>query len=249
MHQEVVAFAKALKGRRDKMYLGYSFAEAEAREPGYRKVKSLQESFDKGLKDAGLDYVDLWRITCFEQSSQHDPETIEEVVKTLDWAKKSGRARFTGISSHDPPAHQIAHREVSQATRSHLHSLHGQDQGGRRRRRPLGRNEEERRGLVRNQAVRQQLDLQGHEQAGRSQRGGRQQDRLGWRSATSSATRQSPRRSPGLISEDQVDNVALAVAERRELDVEEKAMLDRAMDRAWANLPSHYQWLRNWEYV
>ncbi len=28
---------------------------------------------------------------------------IEEVVKALDWAKKSGRARFTGISSHDRP--------------------------------------------------------------------------------------------------------------------------------------------------
>jgi len=48
---------------------------------------------------------------------------------------------------------------------------------------------------------------------------------------------------------DQVDNVALAVKERRELDAAEKAELDRAMDRAWANLPYHYQWLKDWEYV
>ena len=54
---------------------------------------------------------------------------------------------------------------------------------------------------------------------------------------------------PGLITRNQVDNVALAVKERRELDVEEKAELDRAMDRAWANLPPQYQWLKNWEYV
>ena len=47
----------------------------------------------------------------------------------------------------------------------------------------------------------------------------------------------------------QVDNVALAVKERRELDKEEKAELDRAMDRAWANLPPQYQFLKNWEYV
>ena len=54
---------------------------------------------------------------------------------------------------------------------------------------------------------------------------------------------------PGLITLQQVDNAALAVAERRTLDVEEKAEFDRAVDRAWANLPSHYQWLKDWEYV
>ena len=54
---------------------------------------------------------------------------------------------------------------------------------------------------------------------------------------------------PGMIRPEQVDNVALAVKERRELDVDEKARLDRAMDDAWANLPYHYQWLKDWEYV
>jgi predicted aldo/keto reductase-like oxidoreductase len=54
---------------------------------------------------------------------------------------------------------------------------------------------------------------------------------------------------PGLISPQQVDNVALAVLERRELDVEEKAALNKAMDEAWAQLPPGYQWLKNWEYV
>ncbi|MGB4728904.1 MAG: hypothetical protein WBH86_15985, partial [Thermogutta sp.] len=54
---------------------------------------------------------------------------------------------------------------------------------------------------------------------------------------------------PGMITPEQVDNVALAVKERRELDLEEKALLDREMERAWANLPYHYQWLKDWEYV
>ena len=48
---------------------------------------------------------------------------------------------------------------------------------------------------------------------------------------------------------EQVDNVALAIMERRELDKQEKADLDRAMDRAWANLPGCYQWLKDWEIV
>ena len=54
---------------------------------------------------------------------------------------------------------------------------------------------------------------------------------------------------PGLISKQQVDNVALAVKERRKLDVAEMRQLNEAMDEAWANLPAGYQWLRNWEYV
>ena len=54
---------------------------------------------------------------------------------------------------------------------------------------------------------------------------------------------------PGLISPHQVDNMAKAVKERRELDVNEKAELDRATSEAWAKLPVDYQWLRDWEYV
>ena len=30
---------------------------------------------------------------------------------------------------------------------------------------------------------------------------------------------------------------------------EDPAILDRAMDRAWVNLPRNYQWLKDWEYV
>ncbi len=54
---------------------------------------------------------------------------------------------------------------------------------------------------------------------------------------------------PGLITPQQVDNVALAVKERRELDLKERAELEQAMERAWAQLPEHYQWLKDWETV
>ena len=43
--------------------------------------------------------------------------------------------------------------------------------------------------------------------------------------------------------------MALAVKERRTLDQDEQAELDRAMDRAWACLPARYEWLKQWEYV
>lgn len=54
---------------------------------------------------------------------------------------------------------------------------------------------------------------------------------------------------PGLISARQVDNVALAVKERRVLDLKEHAELKQAMAEAWSGLPPSYHWLRDWEYI
>jgi len=54
---------------------------------------------------------------------------------------------------------------------------------------------------------------------------------------------------PGLISTAQVDNMALAVRERRQLDTKETAQLQQANQRMWASLPESYQWLKKSQYV
>ena len=54
---------------------------------------------------------------------------------------------------------------------------------------------------------------------------------------------------PGIINRHQVDNIAKAVKERRELDVEERAELEKASQTMWARLPKSYRWLKDWEYV
>ena len=54
---------------------------------------------------------------------------------------------------------------------------------------------------------------------------------------------------PGLINIAQVDNMARAVRERRELDAKEAAQLREANQQMWAKLPENYQWLKQWEYV
>ena len=51
---------------------------------------------------------------------------------------------------------------------------------------------------------------------------------------------------PGIITPEQVDNVATAVLQRRALDVKEQAELDAATDRAFANLPYHYPRPDHW---
>jgi len=54
---------------------------------------------------------------------------------------------------------------------------------------------------------------------------------------------------PGMINTHQVDNVALAVKERRQLDLAELREVEKIMDEAWASLPPDYQWLKDWEWV
>jgi predicted aldo/keto reductase-like oxidoreductase len=54
---------------------------------------------------------------------------------------------------------------------------------------------------------------------------------------------------PGMINTHQVDNMARAVKEHRQLDVAEAKELEEAMDEAWAKLPASYHWLKDWEYV
>jgi len=55
---------------------------------------------DLGLRDAKLDYVDLWRISLPQQVAGgvnvDDVEPVEHgAVEALDKAKKQGKVRFT----------------------------------------------------------------------------------------------------------------------------------------------------------
>ena len=69
----------------------------------FRTTQALLGTLDKGLKEAKLDYVDLWRITMHEQSGMHTPAEVEQMMKALETARKQGKCRFTGFSSHDRP--------------------------------------------------------------------------------------------------------------------------------------------------
>ena len=246
--QEVIMYAKALKGRRDKMNLGYSWYQNEVRSGSWRSVEKLKESFNNGLKKAGLEYVDLWRITMHEQSSRHSNQEVEQMVEALNWAKKDGRARFTGISSHDRP-HIKWMIETFPETFDVIVTPYT----------AKTKVVEDKHGLW---AAMKKLDVgwfgikpyasgslfKGDGTPGTANY---EQDnelaRLAIRYILCNPAITAP--IPGMIRAEQVDNVALAVKERRDLDSQEKAELERAMDRAWANLPHQYRWLKDWEYV
>ena len=244
---EVVAYAKALKGRRDKMYLGYSWYEKESRNAAWRSAERLKQSFDEGLKAMGVDYVDLWRIVLHEGSGRHTKEEIDSAVQALEWAKKSGRARFTGVSSHDRPHIKVMIETFPQleviCTPYTAKTKVVEDESGLWAAikkadvgwfgiKPFASNS-----VFKGDSTPDNPNADADNRIAR----------LAIRYILCNPAITAP--IPGLIAPQQVDNVALAVKERRELDKEEKADLDRAMDRAWANLPPQYQFLRNWEYV
>jgi aryl-alcohol dehydrogenase-like predicted oxidoreductase len=235
---EVVRDAKALKGRRDKMYLALSHCGRETRNEQYRTAKKLMESLDEVLRDSGQEYTDLWRITCFEPGGRHSFNTACEMVKALETAKKQGKARFVGFSTHDRRWIKFMIEYFEQIdcicfpfttmskraqTDSAFEALKKEDVGA------FG---------IKPFAAGSLFT--------RDRKKNFERARLAIRYILHSNT-VIP--IPGLNSVEYVDNVAKAVMERRELDLKETAELDRANKQAWAKLPANYQWLKNWEHV
>lgn len=246
--EEIQMYSRALKGRRDKMYLGFSAYQNEVRRAEWRPVKRLQKSLDTWLKTCQLDHCDLWRITMLSTSSRHTEAEVEDCMKALDWAKSTGRARFTGISSHDRP-------HIKKMIEQYPHSLDVVVTPYTSMTKVI----EDQDGLW---AAMKKLDvgwfgIKPYSSGKLFHGSGLPGDpkwkedcktaRLALRYILCNPAITAP--IPGMIVPEQIDNCALAVKERRTLDRAEQLSLDRANDRAWANLTPEYEWLRDWQYV
>jgi L-glyceraldehyde 3-phosphate reductase len=74
---------------------GYGMWDGPYGDLGSRKY--LIASLDQSLRRMGLDYVDIF------YSHRYDPETpLEETMGALDYAVRSGRALYAGISNYQP---------------------------------------------------------------------------------------------------------------------------------------------------
>jgi predicted aldo/keto reductase-like oxidoreductase len=246
--EEILAYAKALEGRRDKMYFGYSWHIKESRFEEWRSAEKLIQGLDEGMKEAGLDYVDLWRISLLVDSSRHSESEVAEAAKALDIAKETGRARFIGFSSHDRPHLKEIIEKYHEQVEVILTPYTADSK--------LVTDES---GLW---ATLKKYDVGWFgikPFASNSLFRGDSSPDSPYAKQDNNLARQAIRYIlcnpaitapiPGLISVQQVDNVTLAVKERRELDTKEKVELEQAMKRAWATLPSNYQWLKDWKYV
>ncbi|MHC5073603.1 MAG: aldo/keto reductase [Planctomycetota bacterium] len=242
---EVEYCCRVLKGRRDKMYLALSHCEAEVRKPPYRTSQALLESLNGLLKSSGQDYTDIWRITCHQDGSKHTFNTSCEMVDALEKAKQQGKARFIGISSHDRRWLSMMVREFPQldvvlfpytsmtknAPRDSIFDTLKKHDIGAFGIKPYARGS-----IFKGNSQPDSPDFE-------------EDNRMARLALRSILTNPDIIPIPGLSHVEQVDNVALALKERRELDLTEQAALDKANSVAMANLPAEYTWLRDWEYV
>jgi len=245
--EEVLTYAEALRGRREAMYLGCSWYQEEMRNANFRTTKALLGTLDKALEQAKLEYVDLWRITMHEQSGQHTKGEVDEMMKALETARKQGKARFTGFSSHDRP-----HIKWMIETYPEVVDVIVTPYTAKSKVRPkdslFDTLKQYKVGCFGIKPFSSNSLFKGDSSPGNPN--AEEDDRLARMAiryilATDAIT--AP--IPGLISTAQVDNMVKAVKERRELDSTEAKELEKAMDEAWAKLPADYQWLKDWEYV
>jgi len=244
---EILAYSRALKGRRDRMFMTYSWFEREMRDERYRTAKALIAGLDEGLKEAGLDHADIWRVTCHEKGSQHTDGEVQELMQALDTARKQGKVRFTGLSSHDRPwlkklietypdqvqvvltpytadSAELPEDSIFQAAIKHKVGILGI--------KPFASNS-----LFRGDGSPTSPDAAEDDRRAR----------LAIRYILANPAMTAP--IPGLISVHQVANVAAAVKERRALKPKERAELKAATEEMWARLPADYEWLRDWKYA
>jgi aryl-alcohol dehydrogenase-like predicted oxidoreductase len=235
---EVIRDARALRGRRDKMYLALSHCGNEVRNEGYRTAKKLLAVLDGLLRESKQEYTDLWRITCYEPGGRHSFNTSCEIVEALEKAKKQGKARFVGFSSHDrrwikfmieyfPQIDVVCFPFTTMSKAAPKDSLFT----------ALKKCDVGAFGIKPFAAA--SLFTRNREEDNR-------RARLAIRYILHSNT-VIP--IPGMNSLREVDNVTKAVTERRQLDLKERAELENAGKQMWAQLPSHYHWLRDWQYV
>ena len=242
---EILTYAKALHRRRDKMYLSYSWYERESRFEDWRSADKLLQGFDQGLKESGLEYVDVWRISAAMQGENTDAD-VEAIIEAFDKAHAQGKARFLGISSHSRdwlkhviekyPQFGVVLTPYTAASKvkpedSLFDAVKKQDVGvfGIK---PFSSGS---------------LFKDGAGAGGVSTPGDDMLARLALRYVLCNDAITAP--IPGMISVHQVDNAVLAVKERRKLDMTETAHLDAAAKDMLAELPPDYHWLREWEWV
>ncbi|MCX5654842.1 MAG: aldo/keto reductase [Planctomycetota bacterium] len=235
---EVMRDSRALKGRRDKMYLALSHCGNEVRNENFRTAKKLLESLDGLLKDSGQEYTDLWRITCFEPGGRHTFDTCCEIADALEKAKKAGKIRHGGFSSHDrrwikfmveyfPQVEVVCFPFTTMSktapTDSLFDALKKCDVGA--------------------------FGIKPFGAGSLFQGAGEEDDRRARLAIRYILLTNTVVPIPGMKEPRHVENVVKAIKERRELDEKEQAELQGVSSRMWANLPPKYEWLRDWEYV
>jgi aryl-alcohol dehydrogenase-like predicted oxidoreductase len=242
---EAMVYAEALGNRREEIYFGFDWTLG--RDPNVvDTVEPIKRGLDDGLRESGLDYVDVWRITLREQTTRNTQRQIENVMAALEWGKKAGKARFTGVSTHHRPWIAEAVAKYPQLEVVITPYAAGSKE------KPVGSMFDALRqhdvGMI---GIKPFASGTVFQSRGEPDSATKEEDderaRMCLRYALCCDVLTAS--IPGLITVDQVKNAARAVRERREFDLAETQRFQQMTEQMWANLPRNYQWLKEWEWV
>jgi predicted aldo/keto reductase-like oxidoreductase len=99
---ECSAYGIVLKGRRDKMYIAVDDYQLCARKPERCTIEKLTFDLDECLRRIDMDSVDIWRVKADMEGRTTDAH-MGVIIETFEKAKKAGKVKFLGISSHRRP--------------------------------------------------------------------------------------------------------------------------------------------------
>jgi len=99
---EASIYGAAMKSLGQRMHVGYSDYILCIRNPKNRNVKAMMFEIDEGLRRLQMDCIDLWRPQALT-NGKHTDEEMALVVEAFLLARKQGKVRYLGISSHDRP--------------------------------------------------------------------------------------------------------------------------------------------------
>ena len=99
---ECLAYGAALRGRRDRMIIAADDYKLCARNPENCTVAKLTYDMDQCLGRLGMEHIDIWRIKADMYGKSTDAH-VGVMIETFEKAKKAGKVRYFGISSHSRP--------------------------------------------------------------------------------------------------------------------------------------------------
>jgi predicted aldo/keto reductase-like oxidoreductase len=103
------ALGKALRGRREQMFVATKFCTPEGHLPAGSSVAEYVRVVEDSLHRLQTDYVDLVHVHACNQLERLLDPRMHEAFERL---REQGKARFLGFSSHTPNLELIANRAI-----------------------------------------------------------------------------------------------------------------------------------------
>jgi aryl-alcohol dehydrogenase-like predicted oxidoreductase len=99
---ECCAYGVALKGRREKMYVGADDYRICPRQRQNCNVEALARSVEGCLRRLQTDYLDIWRPQ-MDTGGRNTDDDVKVVIETFQRLHKAGKVRHLGMSNHSRP--------------------------------------------------------------------------------------------------------------------------------------------------